>query len=60
METIVLFQWKLKKELFDGDKKLTNCPVCLAETKLGSDEEIMDGLYVYHCWNCKTHILHEE
>ena len=25
----------------------------------GSDAEIMPGLFVYHCWNCKTHILHE-
>jgi hypothetical protein len=60
METVVLFQWKLKKELLDEKEELTKCPVCLAETKLGSDDEIMDGLFVYHCWNCSTHIIHED
>ena len=60
METIVLLQWKLKKESIDENDKLTKCPVCLAETNLGTDEEIMEGLFVYHCWNCKTHVLREK
>ena len=59
METVVLLQWKLNKELLNENEQLTQCPVCLAETKLGSDSEIMPGLFVYHCRNCKTHILHE-
>ena len=60
METVILYQWKLKKELLDEEEKLSKCPVCQAETKLGSTDEIMEGLFVYHCWNCKTHILHED
>jgi len=59
METVVLFQWKLKKELLDDTETLVHCPVCQAETKFGTWEEIMDGLSVYHCWDCKTHVLKE-
>ncbi len=59
METIVLLQWKLKEEFLDEGGTLARCPVCQAETKLGTDEEIMAGLFVYHCWNCTTHIIHE-
>ena len=60
METVVLLQWKLKKELLDEQGKLVNCPVCHSETRFGSTDEIMDGLFVYHCWKCDTHILHEQ
>ena len=60
METVVLFQWELKKELLDEEGKLPKCPVCKADTDLGSTEEIMDSVFVYHCWKCNTHILFED
>ena len=59
METVVLFQWKLSKELLNEEDRLINCPICLAETQYGNWQEVMDGLFVYHCWNCKTHVLKE-
>ena len=60
METVILFHWQLKKDLLDDKGKLPKCPICLSDTKFGSNDEIMEGLFVYHCWKCNTHILHED
>ena len=60
METVVLFQWQLKKELLDEAGKLSKCPICLSDTDLGKTDEIMESLFVYHCWKCNTHILFED
>ena len=60
METVVLFQWQLKKELLDDEGKLPKCPICLSDTDLGKTDEIMESLFVYHCWKCNTHILFED